>query len=166
MTKTIYNPPWETSSAYAQHYAEVRSRVADLLHEWGSHRNSEWPDAARFIRMSQPHMSPAWFTQIVHLGRAGIGKSIPGWKLSELFPRYTWDQYTHDVYFVEVSQGNVRYEDRHPRQLSGYIQGSDYIRVVELGCDHPNQQQVADGAQFRKYHCPDCDYTWGVDTSG
>ena len=165
MTKT-YNPPWETSSAYIQHYAEVRERVADILHAWGSDRNSQWPEDARFIRIGQPQMTPAWFTQIVHLGRAGIGRSIPGWKLQELFPQLSWDQYTHDVYFTEMTQGNVQYTDSNPRQLSAYIQGPDYIRVVELGCDHPNAEQVANGASFRKYHCGDCGYTWGVDSSG
>ena len=160
-----YNPPWECSAAFEQHYGELRNEVAHLLYEWGSHRNSEWPEAARFIRISEVEPSVNWFTQIIQLGRRGIERQIPGWKLQELFPNHDWPGYTLDVYFVVHIEGNVNRGVR-PRALTAYIVHPLTIKIVELGCDHPNRTQKKAGQQYTQYDCPDCGYKWGVDTTG
>lgn len=163
MTNT-YNPPWEVSPAHEEHYHEAKHYVADLLFSWGSTTNSKWPENARFVSMSEPQMEPSWFYQIVHLGRAGIMKQIPGWRLTELFPSRTWEQWTHDVYFVEQVIGNVR-KHAHAPTLLAYIVGVNYVRVVTLGCDHPNAGVTRSSGNYREFACPSCGYTWGVDTS-
>lgn len=163
-TTTTTRTPWECTSSFEQHYAEARSHVADLLAEWGSHRNGQWPDDARFVSIGQPKMTTAWFNQIVHLGRAGVTLSIPGWKLTELFPSLSWEQHTHDVYAVEPSHGNVR-KMRAP-ELMMYVVGIDYVRVIHLGCDHPNPTTTKAGNCYREYNCTACGFSWGEDSSG
>ena len=166
MTKTHVHTPWETTLAYETHYAQTRERVAKLLEEWGSHNSNVWPEFARFVRIGEPHLTHAWFNQIVHIGRCSINKSIAGWRLQELFPQWKWDESTHDVWFIEVVDGNVHVAGKEPRRLAGYILGPTYVRVVELGCDHPNKTQRVAGNLYTRYQCPDCGHEWGVDTSG
>lgn len=163
---TRTSPPWECSLAYEQHYAEQRSRIANLLEEWGSTTNSKWPEQARFIRIGQPKLTTDWVQQVIQLGRASIELHIPGYTLTKLFPQLAWHEWVHDVYFTEVSDGNVKYDGVNPRRLAAYTFMPDYTRVIELGCDHPNAEVVATGNCFRKYKCPSCEYVWAVDSSG
>jgi hypothetical protein len=161
---TTINRPWETSPSHDEYYHERRCHVADLLAEWGSTTNIRWPEGGRFVSIAEVAMTPAWFGQIVHVGKAGILRSIPGWKLTELFPAHRWTAFTHDVYFIEQLHGNVSKNVR-PRTLYGYIVGTDYVRVVTLGCNHPNAAVSKSGRAYREFSCPDCGYAWGVDSS-
>lgn len=158
---------WETSPAYEQHYAERRHHVAKLLEQWGSVRNTEWPDDARFVTIKGFDDQALMWRELVNIGRASIQKHLPGWKLAELFPQRTWDEATHDVYFTEVTNGNV-HKQKHSNTLAAFIlsPAGNYVRCVILGCGHPYADATRQSSQYTEYRCPHCNYTWGVDTSG
>lgn len=164
VTTTTTNPPWECSASYEHHYNEMRHHVADVLDKWDAGRYNDWPTKARFISISEPAMTPAWFNQIVEIGRRGITHSVPAFKLRDAFPQRTWEPYTHDVYFIEPSRGNVRFG--HAEELYAYIVCGNYVRVVHLGCDHPHAELIKTSNCYREYRCPSCGFGWGEDSSG
>jgi hypothetical protein len=163
MTDTM-NSTWELSAAHETYYAERKAHVAELLHTWGSTTNSQWPHMGRFISINEVQMTPAWFVQIVMIGKAGIAKTIPGWRLAQLFPQRTWGEHSHDAYFMEITNGNVN-KDSRAAHLMAYIVGVDYVRVVELGCHHPHYVTSRVSGSWSEYRCESCDYKWGVDSS-
>jgi hypothetical protein len=162
----IANPPWETSAAYEQHYAECRHRVAAQLIAWGSTSNSKWPDKGRFIRITTLYLQPSMVQNMIELGRRSIQRTIPGYKLTELFPNLSWEQHVYDVYFVEVLHGNVRKPNQRNPELMGYITDGETLRCVHLGCNHPDAKVIRTANCYREYRCPNCEYTWGEDSSG
>ncbi len=155
---------WELSLAHEQHYHERRAHVADLLVQWGSVTNTKWPERARFIAVHDILLTPAWLPRIVEIGKLSISRTIPGWKLTELFPTKQWRQWAHDVYFVEARQGNVD-KGPHAASLHAYVAADDYMRVISLVCDHTNATTRVISQAYTEYACPDCGYKWGVDTS-
>ena len=161
-----FNPPWECSAAFEQTYGEYRGQAAQLLHEWGSYRNQDWPDGGRFIRITSLAPTVHWFKQITEIGRRGVTRAIPGWKLTELFPHLDWPQHTLDVWFIVPHSGNVRKGRSYPRELMGYILHPDTIRIVHLGCDHPHRELTKSGNCYREWTCTHCGYVWGEDSSG
>jgi hypothetical protein len=159
--------PWEQSKAYYDWVHESKDMAQRMLTTWGSRTNTQWPDDARFISINE-------LTSVVVIANAmgdyaprSIVKRIPGWKLAELFPQKRWDAYTHDVYFFEVKNGNVEKAPRKPtHQLGALTIGSDAVRYILLGCDHPNRTTVRQANCYREYQCLNCEYTWGEDSSG
>ena len=164
MTATMNSYAWEISPAHEQHYHERKEHVVALLLEWGSRTNTQWPETARFISISEITIGPEHFAMIVMIGKASIARSIIGLKLRTLFPTHAWREGYHDVYFMEQTLGNVNKGVR-PRTLVAYIVGPDYVRIVELGCHHPNTTSRKAGRCYREHQCIDCGYTWGVDSS-
>lgn len=164
MTTTLNRHVWECSPAFEQHYAEMRHHVAAVLDKWEAGGYNDWPTRARFVSIGQPKMTPAWFNQIVEIGRRGITHSVPAFKLSDAFPNLTWHPYTHDVHFIEPSHGNVRLG--HADELLAYIVCATYVRVVHLGCDHPAPTITKTANCYREYRCDACGFTWGEDSSG
>ena len=161
---TTTSPPWELSVSHETHYHEAKQHVFEVLDQWDAGRYNDWPTNARFVSISEPRMTPAWFNQIVEIGKRGIKHSVPAWKLREALPQRTWEDWTHDVYFIEPSHGNVIYG--HAAELYAYIVGVEYVRCVHLGCDHRTASVTQTGRSFRKFRCDACGFTWGVDSSG
>ena len=166
MTDTTTYIPWELSPSYDEHYRDARQHVVDVLDEWGGIRYNSWPEKARFVSISEAELTNAWFQQIVHLGRAGVQHMVDAKVLVRLFPNLTWSPYSHDVYFIEPSRGNVR--KMRAKELHAYIpmHEGNRVRIVHLGCDHPNVTVTKQGNSYREYVCPACEFTWGVDSSG
>lgn len=162
MTTTTH--AWELSTSFETWCSEARHHVQHVLDSWNAGRYNDWPTKARFISITQPEMTAAWFNQIVALGQRGITHSVPAFKLIEAFPQFTWEPYTHDVYFIEVTHGNVRMS-RAP-ELHAYIVCGPYVRVAHLGCDHPHAQLTKKGNCYREYTCESCGFSWGEDSSG
>ena len=162
MTTTTYT--WELSTSFEQWCAEARHHVQTVLDSWDAGRYNDWPTDARFISIGQPKLEAAWFNQIVAIGQRGITHSVPAFKLEMAFPQMTWLPYTHDVYFIEVTHGNVRMS--RASELYAYIVCGDYVRVAHLGCDHTNATCTKQANCYREYSCEACGFTWGEDSSG
>lgn len=160
----VINRPWECSASYVAYYQERREHVARWLADNGSGRNSEWPDQARYIsdRLLSDHS--LIFYHGKRAGECGIERQISGKKLSMLFPNRRFDHgLTYHVQFTEHVQGNVRKTDN--TEMIAAVPTLDGLLVVSLGCDHPNIKLAKAGQQYTEYHCPDCQYRYGVDTS-
>lgn len=155
---------WELSPSHEEYYWECKHHVFQVLCEWNAGGYNDWPTDCRFVSLGEPHMTTAWFNQIVELGKRSIKHSVQGFKLQDAMPERTWDEYTHDVYFMEPLHGNVRFG--HAKELYAYIVGGGYVRVAHLGCDHPYPQVFQRGNCYREYRCEACGFKWGEDSSG
>lgn len=158
---------WEQSQPYYEWVSECKDNAIAMLYEWGSKTNTQWPDDARFISITEWTDPVTIASQMGDRAGRSIVKRIPGWKLAELFPARQWNGQTHDVYFFELTRGNVhRKGDAPSMELGGIIIGSDAVRFVRLGCNHPNAKITKTANCYREYVCPTCDYKWGEDSSG
>lgn len=165
---TTTRTEWECSAPFVQHYQEAREHVQRWLHEHGSDRNTIWPDGARFIsgrRVTDP--SYIYHAAII-AGYRGIERNLSGRQLNMLFPNGGFDpnRAEYKAYFIEVTTGNVRYEGKHSALMQAHIVNDTDVFVVNLGCDHPQATKIRGGDQYNVYRCPNCNYEWGVDTSG
>lgn len=166
MTSTMPRA-WETSKAYYDWIGESKDNTLAMLFQWGSKTNSQWPDDARFVSLAEWTDPVVCAQQCADKAPRSIVKRIPGWKLRELFPVRDWKAYTHDVYFFELTRGNVqRAGDAPSMELGGIIIGSNAIRYVRLGCNHPDTKTIKTANCYREFACNNCGYTWGEDSSG
>lgn len=167
-TMAKYNPPWECSSSYEEHYSERRNRVARTLWEWGSRTNTQWPTTARHISLTDVS-TQVWkhLDGLVDLGRQSINRKHYSHQMQELFPSRTWDSAAgYQVYWTEHIEGNVVFPDLTVAQLVGYIVGSESLHIIRVGCDHPNRNCIKTANCYREYECPSCGRRWGEDSSG
>lgn len=171
-TKNRSYTPWETSSAWEQHYAELRTHVARQLSEWGTKTGNDWPDRANIIEASLVSMTPAWFSTIVGLGNRGLRLPIELKNMPEVVQR-TIDaegqkHWVLDTYWQETMPEQGNKQGRHAPALTCYIPLLFHVCVVRLGCAHSNVSIEPHSLRhpiktLEKYHCHECGHDWEVD---